>query len=138
MANIIPDPTHVIHQLEFTTEEGEATRGSIWATTSGLDGFGMLNATNSQSVVYYLKLVPSVYTHPFWGEKKFYQFAADYSVSENGFASSTVEFKYDIDPVVIEFRQKYKSITEFVIELSGIIGGIFALSMFIDRISSFF
>jgi Endoplasmic reticulum vesicle transporter len=139
LANIFPAPAHQIHQLEFTTEKGETTSGSIWSTTNMLDSLAVLNVSKTDSVTYYLKLVPSIYSHPFWGEKPFFQFAADCSVSAgNPPGMSRIEFKYDIDPIVIEFRQKYGSVAEFFIEVSGIIGGIFALSMFIDRISSAF
>ena len=66
---------HKIHLLEFTTEKGELTKGSLSARSNTLDGTDQFKMEIGLDAEYFLKIVTSEFIYPFWGKERFYEFA---------------------------------------------------------------
>jgi len=67
--------SHNIHLLEFTTEEGPVTRGSLSAMSNVLDSTDHFKLATGLDTEYYLKIVSSEYVYPIWGSENFYEFS---------------------------------------------------------------
>eukprot|EP01016_Furgasonia_blochmanni_P050992 TRINITY_DN795_c0_g1_i2.p1 TRINITY_DN795_c0_g1~~TRINITY_DN795_c0_g1_i2.p1 ORF type:complete len:499 (-),score=70.86 TRINITY_DN795_c0_g1_i2:262-1758(-) len=124
---------HKVNLLEFTHEHGEVTLGRYTKATNSLDGKAVAPDSGRQDIQYYLKIVSSSYFHPVWGEEKFYEFVALQDYGESAQVPK-VEFKYEFDPISIKHRSHRSSLTEFIVSLCAIVGGIFASSLLIGRV----
>ena len=62
--NTVVSAAHRIHLLEFTTEDGEVTRGALSTRLNALDGVDHFKMDVGMDTEYYLKIVTSEYVHP--------------------------------------------------------------------------
>ena len=82
--------------------------------------------------LYFLRVVPTI----FRTSKHSTDLAYQYSVTQlhrvltpgKKHAHSGIIFKYEFDPVVVTIRERDKSFWHFIIQLCGIVGGVFATS----------
>lgn len=116
--------THRFDRLSYST--------TLEAHT--LDGDMQVSTVPEEMFQYYLKVVPTSAQELYEKEpRKTYQ----YSVSENRRVSQTfggggglpgIYVKYDLEPLCVHVKEKRRSLSQFLVRLCGIIGGIFATS----------
>jgi hypothetical protein len=87
-----------------------------------------------EDVHYHLKIVGSTYSHPIWGESKFYEYVAHADIIPHQRNVVLLEFKYEFDPISMKYVSGRRTLTNFIVSLLAIIGGIFAASTFVDRL----
>lgn len=127
---------HKIHMLEFTKEKEEITQGAYAKHTNTLDGAEALVGSGTD-VEYYLKIMDSYYQHSIWGEKQLLEFVSHKSTVEKNNYVAQVQFKYDFEPVSMQYVSRGGgSIWQFLVSLCAIIGGVFAASTFFETIVS--
>jgi len=126
---------HKIHLLEFTKEESQITLGKYVKTSNFLDGTH-LKPAKGHDVQYYLKIVGSTYKSLLWGDQRFYEFVAHADLVPKYENIILLEFKYEFDPVSMRYISGRGSFAKFLISLLAIIGGLFAMSTFVDRITN--
>ena len=134
--NAVVSAAHRIHLLEFTTEDGEVTRGALSTRSNALDGVDHFKMDVGMDTEYYLKIVTSEYVHPLWGSQGFYEFSNQQNIVDRDPRVPKVEFKYTFDPISIRHQNKRRGFLEFVVQLCAIIGGIFAFSTLLSTIMS--
>jgi len=126
---------HKIHLLEFTKADSQITLGKYVKTSNFLDGT-YLQPAKGNDVQYYLKIVGSTYKSLIWGEQKFFEFVAHADLVPKYENVILLEFKYEFDPVSMRYSSGRESFAQFLISLLAIIGGLFAMSAFIDRLTN--
>ncbi|KAI6652257.1 Endoplasmic reticulum-Golgi intermediate compartment protein 2-like [Oopsacas minuta] len=89
---------------------------------------------------YFLRVVPTIFRTSRYTTTRAYQYSVTqlHRVITPGKrqAHSGIIFKYEFDPVVVTIREREKSFWHFVIQLCGIVGGVFATSGIIHSMFS--
>jgi len=130
---------HKVNFLEFTRETESVTEGKLGSKikTNYLSEKDDVTAPAiGHDVEYYLKIVGSQFNHPIWGEKNFYEYVSHVNIVPKEKNVIRIEFKYEFDPISMRYTDGRKSLTNFIVSLLAIIGGMFATSSLLDRIIS--
>lgn len=119
---------HTIHHFSFGNEETPASIPvEMAAAAKSLDGVTTEVKTGEGGAAtvyeYFLKVVPSKFTKLSGGEQKFFQFSVAENAVNNGFMSS-VYFRYDFAPVVVEWKETSESLVQFAVRVLSIVGGL--------------
>jgi len=85
---------------------------------------------------YYLKVVTSENLHPIWGKQPFYEYSFTELNVDRDPTVPLVQFKYDFDPISIRYKKKRSTLTELIISLCAIVGGLFAFSTMLNYLIS--
>ncbi|GAB2217221.1 hypothetical protein Droror1_Dr00000393 [Drosera rotundifolia] len=120
--------THRINRLTF----GDYIPGVV----NPLDGVHWTHATPNGMYQYFLKVVPTVYTHVNGHSIQSNQF----SVTEHFKTASVghlqmlpgVFFFYDLSPIKVNFTEQHISFLHFLTNVCAIVGGVFTVSGIID------
>lgn len=75
---------------------------------------------------YFVTVVPTAYIAPRSSPLHTYQYSVTHYVKEIEHARGTpgIFFKYDIDPVALEIHQRTTTLTQFLVRIVGVIGGV--------------
>lgn len=120
--------THRINRLTF----GDYIPGVV----NPLDGVHWTHATPNGMYQYFIKVVPTVYTHVNGHSIQSNQF----SVTEHFRTASVghlhmlpgVFFFYDLSPIKVNFTEQHVSFLHFLTNVCAIVGGVFTVSGIID------
>ena len=115
--------SHRINNLSF---------GDKSSMVNSLEAEIVLTEEKEIMYMYFLRVVPTI----FRTSKHSTELAYQYSVTQlnrvvtpgKRHTHSGIIFKYEFDPVVVTVREREKSFWHFIIQLCGIVGGIFATS----------
>jgi hypothetical protein len=110
---------HIIHSLAFVDPKADMTE-----TTGPLDGTGI---DYGFIVNYYLKLMPALRQ-----QGKFYESSANHLVFER-ITNPEVIFTYDVEPITTVYLYQ-KDFLKFIVNVSAIVGGWFAVTVFWSRL----
>lgn len=120
--------SHVVHHVAF----GPDFPGQV----RPLDGFTRILDTNFASFKYFLKVVPTEYYSRLGGVTETHQ----YSVSEystplpmGGAHAPALDFMYDLSPIVVTLNERPPSILHYIVRISAVVGGVFAITRMLDR-----
>jgi len=125
---------HRINLLEITRENGEVTQGYYLKSTNPIDGLTTIGVTVGTDVEYYMKILGSKYKHVIWGEKELYQYVAHINFTPSRRNIPKIEFKYEFDPVSMNYTNYRSSFSNFLVSLCAIVGGIVASSILVNQI----
>ncbi|ETO16299.1 hypothetical protein RFI_21055 [Reticulomyxa filosa] len=73
------------------------------------------------------EIVPTLFQDVDSEKLKSYQFTVSSNINENKYQTPIVFFRYDINPMTVEFVQKRRSLSHFAVQLSAIVGGTFVV-----------
>ena len=127
---------HKINLLEITKEDSEITQGYYIKTTNPLDGMMTTWMTTGIDVEYYLKVLDSTYNHAIWGQKRLFEYVAHANFIPSRANIPKIEFKYEFDPISMNYTHYRSNFVNFLISLCAIIGGIVASSVLLDKLYS--
>lgn len=123
--------SHSIGELRF----GESYPGQV----NPLDGTKLAVQTHSQMVIYYLKLVPTMYISLRRNESTVItnQYSATWHskgtpLTGDGQGLPGVFFNYEIAPLLVKITEEKKSFIHFLTNTCAIIGGVFTVASFLD------
>ena len=130
--------THTVHHLSFGSDKtSEFVRANAHLDDMQFFPLDGLNGTQSEPkpkvFEYYLKAVSTVYhIHGAEGDPlSLYEFTANSHTVDSVFSSS-VYFRFDFSPITVEYREVWgESLSDCLIELMSIFGGIYAVSSII-------
>ena len=117
--------THTIHQFSFgeTVTEIPAEMADAITPLDGTVSDPSQQQGLSKVYEYFLKVVPSRFRKLSGETWKFFQFSVAENTASNGFMSS-VYFRYDFAPVVVEWKETSESIVQFAVRVLSIVGGL--------------
>ncbi|CAH8479607.1 unnamed protein product [Schistosoma bovis] len=123
--------SHSIGELRF----GDSYPGQV----NPLDGTKMAVQTHSQMFIYYLKLVPTMYTGVNRNESTVItnQYSATWHskgtpLSGDGQGLPGIFFNYEIAPLLVKITEEKKSFIHFLTNTCAIIGGVFTVASLLD------
>lgn len=125
--------SHRINRLTFGEEFG-------FGHTNPLD---MLDVTAKETAImynYYIKIVPTVYVpndgSPILHTNQFSVTTHQKSASSMSGESAMpgVFFSYELSPLMVKYTQKSNSLSHYLVNICGIIGGIFTVAGLLDSI----
>ncbi|KAF3434962.1 hypothetical protein FNV43_RR22049 [Rhamnella rubrinervis] len=120
--------SHKINKLAF----GDYFPGVV----NPLDGTQWMQEASSGQYMYFLKVVPTIYTnvrgHSLYSNQ--YSVTEHFSRSESGRSRSQpgVFFFYDLSPVKVMFKEERVPFLHFLTHVCAIVGGIFSVAGIID------
>ena len=129
----IPDMSHVIHSLQF----GQAIDKSIVAFDL-LKDTDMLAVTGLSSHDYVIKLVPTKFKQLSGEIQNSFQYSyahRDYmAFGSDKLPIPVVWFKFDFNPITIQYVEQRKPLYHFITMFCAIIGGTFTVAGIIDSL----
>ncbi|KAM3133548.1 hypothetical protein pb186bvf_014390 [Paramecium bursaria] len=123
---------HTINLLEFTTRKGENTLGKYIKTTNPLDRKKTQVLFNEETS-YYLKIVESQY-QSLTKSQDLYLFTSrqtNHLITER---LPSVVFKYDFDPISMQYEQRVSNLGQLLIVVCAVVGGVYSISQYIASI----
>ncbi|GFH29038.1 uncharacterized protein HaLaN_27629, partial [Haematococcus lacustris] len=115
--------SHVIEKLSFGPSfPGQATP---------LDGYQRILERNLSSFKYFLKVVPTEYYSRLGGVMETHQYSVtEYSTPllEGSDKAPALDLLYDMSPIVVTINARAPSIAHFMVRISAVVGGVFAIS----------
>ncbi|KAK4741195.1 hypothetical protein SAY87_024783 [Trapa incisa] len=126
--NDIYNISHKINKLSF----GDYFPGMV----NPLDGVQWSHDTQYGMYQYFIKVVPTVYTH-IWGHTiKSNQYSVTEHFKNNEFgrfqAFPGVFFFYDFNPIKVTFKEEHISFLHFMTNICAIVGGVFTVAGIVD------
>lgn len=116
--------SHTINHMSFGPR---VSVSGAKAAFNPLDGLSRVipeneQATTLQSFEYYIKMVPTIYQNYNGQRTDSYQFTANTNVVYYNFPA--IYFRFDMSPITVQFTEKRKPFTHFLVQLCAIIGGV--------------
>ena len=106
--------------------------GDKSSVINSLEGEIALTEENEVTYQYFLRIVPTIFRTSRHKNTLTYQYSVTrfHRVLPKGGRTghSGIIFRYDFDPVVVTVKEREKSFWHFIIQLCGIVGGVFATS----------
>mmetsp|Transcript_39267 Transcript_39267/g.100321 ORF Transcript_39267/g.100321 Transcript_39267/m.100321 type:complete len:362 (-) Transcript_39267:79-1164(-) len=120
--------SHYIHEMRF----GPEYPGKI----NPLDGFERIVDHDSGTFKYFLKVVPTEYQFLHGKVMKTNQYSVNeyyHDIGHHDGALPAVWFMYDLSPITVKLVEKSSGLLHFVVQVSAVVGGAFAVTGMMDR-----
>lgn len=129
-----PNMQHVVHSVEFGDHIDAAikSRGSFNPLEERVED----SADGSFSHDYILKVVPSTYEalsgEVIYAYQYTYLHRSYLAYSHHGASMPAIWFKYDLQPITVQYRERRKPFYTFLTTICAIVGGTFTVAGIID------
>lgn len=126
--------SHVIRRLTFGEEFG-------FGHTNPLDNLEVTAKETAIMYNYYIKIVPTMYVPKTYASSILHtnQFSVTthQKSAQSGGGESTMPgifFSYELSPLMVKYTEKSNSFSHFLVNICGIIGGIFTVAGLVDSV----
>eukprot|EP00197_Chlamydomonas_leiostraca_P005355 CAMPEP_0202861090 /NCGR_PEP_ID=MMETSP1391-20130828/2603_1 /ASSEMBLY_ACC=CAM_ASM_000867 /TAXON_ID=1034604 /ORGANISM="Chlamydomonas leiostraca, Strain SAG 11-49" /LENGTH=287 /DNA_ID=CAMNT_0049540413 /DNA_START=178 /DNA_END=1041 /DNA_ORIENTATION=+ len=120
--------SHTIHHLSF----GPYFPGQV----NPLTGYTRLLRDAPAQFKYFLKVVPTQYFGRLGGVTETHQYSVtEYAapIPADGSKAPALDFMYDLSPIVVTLNERPPSVLHYLVRMSAVVGGVFAITRLIDR-----
>ncbi|KAK3095302.1 hypothetical protein FSP39_012977, partial [Pinctada imbricata] len=129
-----PDMSHTIHKVRFGMDLGEGK--SVAGSFNPLENVDKTKGQSFATHDYIVKIVPSVYEDSSGNIRFPYQYTYSYrevvQFGHGGRMMPAIWFRYDLSPITVRYKEKWKPFYTFLTTICAIVGGTFTVAGIID------
>eukprot|EP00997_Jenningsia_sp_PLL12_P005618 NODE_2165_length_973_cov_44.967532_g1778_i0.p1 GENE.NODE_2165_length_973_cov_44.967532_g1778_i0~~NODE_2165_length_973_cov_44.967532_g1778_i0.p1 ORF type:complete len:129 (-),score=17.56 NODE_2165_length_973_cov_44.967532_g1778_i0:32-418(-) len=108
---------------------------SVPGSLRPLDGVGQDSHSPHTTYEYFLDIIPSIYSNPELVQTKSYQMTAHMHHFEGPpNQMPAVYVRYQLSPITVMFKQRYKQFSHFLTYVCAIVGGVFTVAGLLNSI----